>query len=179
MGFTVQDMLDMKLFQKANLLWGKGGIGRKSVVLRIESPDIVRFISGGEVRSDRIECISELFPEEFRSYIAELAKKKVSALVIKQGRTVDFLEEKMAVIQEYAQKTEIPVIEIPFEMPFREILNTIMEHIFSEEVIRLKYFKTTHDNFTALSLSFPFHGKWSAAYCRHFVKTDWKPGGIV
>ena len=27
MGFTVQDMLDMKLFQKANLLWGKGGIG--------------------------------------------------------------------------------------------------------------------------------------------------------
>ena len=84
----------------------------------------------------------------------------------------------MAVIQEYAQKTEIPVIEIPFEMPFREILNTIMEHIFSEEVIRLKYFKTTHDNFTALSLSL-FHGKWSAAYCRHFVKTDWKPGGIV
>lgn len=33
-------------------------------------------------------------PEEFRSYIAELAKKKVSALVIKQGRTVDFMEEK-------------------------------------------------------------------------------------
>ena len=28
MGFTVQDMLDMKLFQKANLLWGKGGIGQ-------------------------------------------------------------------------------------------------------------------------------------------------------
>ena len=49
--------------------------------------------------------------------------------MIKQGRTVDFMEEKMAVIQEYAQKTEIPVIEIPFEMPFREILNTIMEHV--------------------------------------------------
>ena len=29
MGFTVQDMLDMKLFQKANLLWGKGGIGQE------------------------------------------------------------------------------------------------------------------------------------------------------
>lgn len=61
----------------------------------------------------------------------------------------------MAVIQEYAQKTEIPVIEIPFEMPFREILNTVSwSRVFSEEVIRLKYFKTTHDNFTALSLSF-------------------------
>ena len=176
MGFTVQDMLDMKLFQKANLLWGKGGIGQEiRGVTIIESPDIVRFISGGEVLLTGLNAFQNCSPEEFRSYIAELAKKKVSALVIKQGRTVDFMEEKMAVIQEYAQKTEIPVIEIPFEMPFREILNTIMEHIFSEEVIRLKYFKTTHDNFTFLS----FHGKWSAAYCRHFVKTDWKPGGIV
>ena len=155
MGFTVQDMLDMKLFQKANLLWGKGGIGQEiRGVTIIESPDIVRFISGGEVLLTGLNAFQNCSPEEFRSYIAELAKKKVSALVIKQGRTVDFLEEKMAVIQEYAQKTEIPVIEIPFEMPFREILNTIMEHIFSEEVIRLKYFKTTHDNFTALSLSF-------------------------
>ena len=44
MGFTVQDMLDMKLFQKANLLWGKGGIGQE--------------IRGVTI----IECISELFP---------------------------------------------------------------------------------------------------------------------
>ena len=40
MGFTVQDMLDMKLFQKANLLWGKGGIGQEiRGVTIIESPD--------------------------------------------------------------------------------------------------------------------------------------------
>ena len=39
MGFTVQDMLDMKLFQKANLLWGKGGIGQEiRGVTIIESP---------------------------------------------------------------------------------------------------------------------------------------------
>ena len=43
MGFTVQDMLDMKLFQKANLLWGKGGIDQEiRGVTIIESPDIVR-----------------------------------------------------------------------------------------------------------------------------------------
>lgn len=99
MGFTVQDMLDMKLFQKANLLWGKGGIGQEiRGVTIIESPDIVRFISGGEVLLTGLNAFQNCSPEEFRSYIAELAKKKVSALVIKQGRTVDFLEEKMAVI---------------------------------------------------------------------------------
>lgn len=45
MGFTVQDMLDMKLFQKANLLWGKGGIGRKSVVLRLLNLQILFVLS--------------------------------------------------------------------------------------------------------------------------------------
>ena len=63
MGFTVQDMLDMKLFQKANLLWGKGGIGQEiRGVTIIESPDIVSFYQWWRGPSDRIECISELFP---------------------------------------------------------------------------------------------------------------------
>ena len=102
MGFTVQDMLDMKLFQKANLLWGKGGIGQEiRGVTIIESPDIVRFISGGEVLLTGLNAFQNCSPEEFRSYIAELAKKKVSALVIKQGRTVDFLEEKMLKRQKF------------------------------------------------------------------------------
>ena len=155
MGFTVQDMLDMKLFQEANLLWGEKGLGQEiRGVTIIESPDIVRFISGGEVLLTGLNAFQNCSPDEFRNYIAELAKKKVSALVIKRGRTVDFMQEKMVIIREYSNKTETPVIEIPFEMPFRDILNTIMEHLFNEEVIRLKYFKTTHDNFTALSLSF-------------------------
>ena len=78
MGFTVQDMLDMKLFQKANLLWGKGGTGQEiRGVTIIESPDIVRFISGGEVLLTGLNAFQNCSPEEFRSYIAELAKKKV------------------------------------------------------------------------------------------------------
>ena len=155
MRFTVQDMLNMKLFQEAKLLWGKGGLEQEICgVTIIESSDIVRFISGGEVLLTGMNAFHNCSPEEFRGYIVELAKKKVSALVIKRGRTVDFMEEKMSIIQEYAQDTDTPVIEIPFELAFRDILNAVMEHLFNEEVIRLKYFKTTHDNFTALSLSF-------------------------
>ena len=67
MGFTVQDMLDMKLFQKANLLWGKGGIGQEiRGVTIIESPDIVRFISGGEVLLTGLNAFQNSSPEEFR-----------------------------------------------------------------------------------------------------------------
>ena len=62
MGFTVQDMLDMKLFQKANLLWGKGGIGQEIVVLRLLNLQILFVYQWWRGPSDRIECISELFP---------------------------------------------------------------------------------------------------------------------
>lgn len=123
MGFTVQDMLDMKLFQKANLLWGKGGIGQEiRGVTIIESPDIVRFISGGEVLLTGLNAFQNCSPEEFRSYIAELAKKKVSALVIKQGRTVDFMEEKMAVIQEYAQRQKLLSLRFRLKCHFEKFL---------------------------------------------------------
>ena len=47
----------------------------------------------------------------------------------------------------------IPVLEVPFEISFRDIMSRIMERLFNEEVTRLKYFKTTHDNFAALALS--------------------------
>ena len=43
-------------------------------------------------------------------------------------------------------------MEVPFEMSFQRILAIVMEHLFDEEVMLLKYFKTTHDNFTALTL---------------------------
>ena len=66
MGFTVQDMLDMKLFQKANLLWGKGGTGQEiRGVTIIESPDIVRFISGGEVLLTGLNTCSKTRPTSF------------------------------------------------------------------------------------------------------------------
>ena len=55
---------------------------------------------------------------------------------------IEYLEEKLEIIKEYAEDTKTPVIEIPFEVPFRNILSVILEHLFNEEVIRLKYFKT-------------------------------------
>lgn len=155
MKFTVKDMLAMELFQDAGILWGQDNIFNEiSGVTIIEAPDIVRFINGGEVLLTGLNAFYVCSPEEFRDYMNALAKTRVSALVLKRGRQIDYLEEKMEIIGDYSKGTGTPVIEIPFEVPFRNILSMIMERLFNEEIVRLKYFKTTHDNFTALSLSF-------------------------
>ena len=154
MGFKVKEMLDMTLFENAKLLGGENGMENDiQGVTIIEAPDIVRFINGGEVLLTSFYAFQSCTPEEFQGYLNELTKKKISAVAVKRGRNVEYMEEKLKLLLAFADTHQIPVVEIPFSLSFRDILKEIMERLSNEEVIRLKYFKTTHDNFTALSLS--------------------------
>ena len=152
MGLSVEEMLEIDIFSGAKLLGGAAGLGNeiKGATI-IEAPDIVKFINGGEVLLTRFYAFQFCTSEEFDGYFRELAQKKVSAIVIKRGNDVDDIEEKVKYILEFAQEYAVPVLEVSFELSFREILRPILERLFNEEVRRLKYFKTTHDNFTALS----------------------------
>lgn len=155
MEFTVRDMLKADMFAEAKLLGGEEGLDNEILgVTIIEAPDIVKFISGGEVLLTGFYAFQSCTVEEFQEYIKELSMKKVSALAMKRGRDVDYIEEKIRILLEFAKNEAVPILEIPFELSFRDILKMVMEHLFNDEVRRLKYFKTTHDNFTALSLSF-------------------------
>lgn len=53
-------------------------------------------------------------------------------------------------------RSNIPVIEIPLDIAYKDITYPIMERLFNEEVTKLKYFKETHDRFMSLSLAPPF-----------------------
>lgn len=155
MGFTVKDMLGMEIFGEAVLLSGTEGLVNEILgATIIEAPDIVKFINGGEVLLTGFYAFKSCSIEEFNKYIDELSKKKVSAIAVKRKRNVEHIEEKLEIMLRYAKRHVVPVFEVSYELSFREMLKLIMERLFSEEVRRLKYFKTTHDNFTALSLSF-------------------------
>ena len=155
MGFTVKDMLGMEIFGEAVLLSGTEGLVNEILgATIIEAPDIVKFINGGEVLLTGFYAFQSCSIEEFNKYIDELSKKKVSAIAVKRKRNVEHIEEKLEIMLRYAKRHVVPVFEVSHELSFREMLKLIMERLFSEEVRRLKYFKTTHDNFTALSLSF-------------------------
>lgn len=154
MGLSVKEMLDIDIFSNAKLLGGAAGLGNeiKGATI-IEAPDIVRFINGGEVLLTRFYAFQSCTQEEFDSYFRKLAQKRVSAIVIKRGNDVEDIEEKVRYIREFAEEYSVPVLEVAFKLSFREILRPILERLFNEEVRRLKYFKTTHDNFTALPFS--------------------------
>ena len=154
MGFSVNDLLLAEELKDAKILGGKEGLDRqiKGVTI-IEAPDIVKFINGGEVLLTGLYAFRSCSVEEFQKYINELTKKSVSALIMKRGRKVENADIKIELLLEFANTHGIPVLEVPFEISFRDIMSRILERLFNEEVTRLKYFKTTHDNFAALALS--------------------------
>ena len=151
MGFTIKELLETEEIGKKTLVCGQNGTNReiKGVTI-IEAPDIVRFINGGELLLTGLYAFKSCSVAEFQDYISELQNKKISGLVIKKGRRVEEAEKKIQLLHEYTEKYNIPLIEVPFEVSFQKILSYVMERLFNEEVVRLKYFKTTHDNFSAL-----------------------------
>jgi sugar diacid utilization regulator len=155
MGFTVEDLLQIKEAKGMSLLCGSEGLKNEiRGVTIIEAPDIVRFINGGELLLTGLFAFRSCSMEEYKGYIYELKMKKISGLVLKRGRIVEDAELKIALLKEFAEENGIPIIEVPFEMSFRVIMSQVMERLFNEEVTRLKYYKTTHDNFSALTLSY-------------------------
>lgn len=153
MGFTVEDLLRTEECREMKLLCGEQGLKNeiKGVTI-IEAPDIVKFINGGELLLTGLYAFKSCSIEEFENYISEFRKKKISGLIVKRGRLVEQADRKIQLLQEYARKNQIPLLDVPFGISFQKILAIVMEHLFNEEVTQLKYFKTTHDNFTALTL---------------------------
>lgn len=153
MGICIKELLKTKEFQNVKVVSGEEWLDNeiKGVTI-IEAPDIVKFINGGEVLLTGLYAFRSCSMEEFKSYISELSRKNISGLILKRGRSVEKADVKIQFLIEFAQKNRIPILEVPFETSFQDVMSRIMERLFNEEVTRLKYFKTTHDNFSALVL---------------------------
>ena len=153
MAIYVKDLLMEEEMNGARLISGEEGLDNeiKGVTI-IEAPDIVKWINGGEVLLTGLYAFRSCSMEDFKNYIDELVKKKISALILKRGKPVEGAEDKVEYLIQFSRKHTIPILEVPFEISFRYVMSRLMERLFNEEVTRLKYFKTTHDNFSALVL---------------------------
>ena len=153
MAIYVKDLLMEEEMNGARLISGEEGLDNeiKGVTI-IEAPDIVKWINGGEVLLTGLYAFRSCSMEDFKNYIDELVKKKISALILKRGKPVEGAEDKVEYLIQFSRKHTIPILEMPFEISFRDVMSRLMERLFNEEVTRLKYFKTTHDNFSAVVL---------------------------
>ena len=149
MEITVKNLLRIGPLKTSQVVAGHQNLDNvvKGVTI-IEAPDIVNWLSGGEL------LLTSLYsgPGEgmnYREFIRKLAEKEVSALAIKIRRFVqDIPQDIMDAANEYG----LPIIELDGNVRFVDIMYPVMEQLFNSQVVKLKYYKDVQERFTTLAL---------------------------
>ncbi|GEN83749.1 PucR family transcriptional regulator [Sporosarcina luteola] len=149
MEFKVKDLLTMEPMKNAEVLVGQNYIQNViEGVTVMEGPDIAKWIKGGEVILTSLYSIRNFTEKELKEFIAKLAEKRVSALIIKK-----FSSRITNQLLTASEKYRMPIILLPQEVPFVDVMYPIMGELFNNQVVKLQYYKEIHDRFTALSLA--------------------------
>ena len=151
MEYRVNDLLKLNSLNNAVVLSGQSYLNNaiKGITI-MEAPDIADWLKGGELILTSLYPIRNFNTEEQKDFVLKLKAKEVSALVIK-NKSADTEIPKSLLAE--GNKLGLPIIQIPKEVPFVEIMYPVMGDLFNRQVKKLQYYKEIHDRFTALSLA--------------------------
>lgn len=152
MELTVSGLLKINILKDAELIAGHGGIDRQvSGITIMEAPDIAQWVKGEELILTSLYTLNALSESDQINIIKGLYKKNISSIGFKRRKK----EEKIPqVLLDLGNEYNIPIILLPTEVPFIDIMNPVMAEIFNNQMIKLKYYKEIHDRFTKLSLAY-------------------------
>ncbi len=157
MEFRVKDLLKISSLKDAVVLSGHNYLNNviKGATI-MEAPDITDWLKGGELILTSLYPIRSFNEEEQNLFIARLARKGVSVLVVKNHRFVPEIPESLV---SAGEAFRIPIIRLPKDIPYVDVMYPVMGEIMNNQVIKLQYYKEIHDRFTALSLADEGPGK--------------------
>lgn len=120
MGITVRDLLSVEYFRDFKVIAGRNGLNREIQGVTVaDAPDGYRWksekelcFSSGFVFSNNPDFINGIFQGE----------SQLSALVIKRGR---YLEEIPEYIIQLSNENEVPLITMPYGIPWMEAINQV------------------------------------------------------
>lgn len=150
MGVLLKEILKMPCFDNSRLV--AGTIDNKDIYVEgitiIEAPDIANWIKGGELLLTSFYSIDKDL-EIQKEIVSKLSEKGASALIIKTSR---FLLEIPEEIIQLGNQLDFPIIEIPGQVKYIDIMYPVMAEIFNDQVNRLNYYKACHERFTDITL---------------------------
>ncbi len=148
-GISVNEALSLNVMKKLKLVGGKNGVNRIIKFINvIEVPDISEWIMDGEFLLTTGYSFRE-HPEKMRELIPELAKRGGAGLAMKPRR---FIREIPEDIKRDADRYEVPLLEIPFDLSFAEIISPILEVISNKQNVLLKQLEFAHKELIELVL---------------------------
>ena len=146
---TVKDFLEMPGFTEFKILAGKKGLNRRITSVNvIDAPDNDIFFKGGELLLTAAYIMKD-DPFMLKDIIEKVAKLNVAALAIKLERFLWVLPPEVV---ETAEKLDFPLLLLPGNFPFVDIIKPVFEEIIDRQVVQLRFSENVHQSFTELVL---------------------------
>lgn len=171
MSLTIKDALNFGGLKKCRLIAGKKGLS--NIVLHansMEIPDIEPWLTKGELLITTGYALNNA-SLNLIDLINIIHRTKASGIAIKTRFIGPFSVEAI----ELADKLGVPLIEMPDDLPFVEVLTPLVKAIIDEHHSRLEFSQTIHNKFIDLELSGGGFNAISSVMCT-LLKT---PNAIV
>ena len=150
MDYTVKELLTLPEFQNAQYIGTKQSLAKNiRGITIIDSPDISLWLNGGEAILTSFFPMRNLSNQEMKEWMHQLADKKISALIVKVRKELDNIPKP---VSDVCKDRNIPIIILPKEIPFIDIIYKVTRKIFNQDVEKLEYFREIHHRFTELSI---------------------------
>lgn len=155
MNYTIKDLLDSNQFPGMKLLNSASGVGNKEIsgIQIVETSDMERYLSGGEILMTSLKAYEGISESEFQKHMEEFVKLQISGFIVKRNQQTESQKRLFDLLMQYSEEYHLPVIEIPADMYYWGIIKYVLMQIFDLKIAKLFYFKTTHDNLSVLLLN--------------------------
>jgi PucR family transcriptional regulator, purine catabolism regulatory protein len=150
LAISVKNMMKIGGLSHCRIVAGHMGISKevKSVTI-MEVPDIIRWLKGSELILTSFYPIKD-DPDIQRDLVRHLHEANSTAMAIKPHR---FVEEIPQIILDEAEKYGFPIIEIPENISYLDILVPVMNAIFDTKVVLQNDLEQANQLLNAISLN--------------------------
>ncbi len=171
-GITVREALSLDVVDRLKVVGGENGLDRViKLVNVIEVPDIVDWLMDGELLLTTGYSFRE-YPELMKTLIPRMNEKNSAALAIKTKRYMNEIPDE---IVESANRYNIPLLEVPFDLSFSEIIAPVLGVVFNKQNKILQKLEQAHRKLMDLALN----GSPLEELCKETGKLISNPVAIV
>lgn len=147
---TLADVLRLPPLEHARVVGGRGGLGRPVRAINVmEVPDILDWVKPDELLLTTAYPLRE-DPVALGALVPHLAERGLAGIAIKPARYIETIPSAMIAA---ADRHDFPLIELPSEASFNEIIQDVLTVILNNQSARLERSAAIHDRFTTIVLS--------------------------
>lgn len=146
----LSELLRLPALARAHLVAGRAGADRPVRAVNVmEVPDILDWVQPDELLLTTAYPLRE-DPGALGDLVERLADRGLAGIAVKPARYIDTIPARML---EAADARGFPVIELPPDAAFNDIIQGVLTVILNTQAARLARTAAIHDRFTAIVLS--------------------------